>query len=77
MSHLVFGFLSLTSIKYLIAGKGILGLEQTNTSSKSATKTLEITEDNPKEKMFGQSVVIYDLNLSLQFVTINFKFSLL
>ena len=65
MSHLVFGFLSLTSIKYLIAGKGILGLEQTNTSSKSATKTLEITEDNPKEKMFGQLVVIYDLNLSL------------
>ena len=53
MSHLVFGFLSLTSIKYLIAGKGILGLEQTNTCSKSAKKTLEITEDNPKEKMFG------------------------
>ena len=41
-----------------------------------ATKTLEIT-DNPRENIFGKVVVIYDVNLWLEFVTINFTFSLL
>ena len=60
---LAFGFLPLTLSKYSFAGQGILGLEQQwllcyifsskkNTCSKSATKTLEITDDNPKENIF-------------------------
>ena len=32
---------------------------------KVTTKTLETTDDNPKENIFGQEVVIYDVNLSL------------
>ena len=43
-----------------------------NTCSMIATKFLEITEDNRKEDIFGWVVVIYDVNLSLQFVMINF-----
>ena len=39
---------------------------------KVATKILEITGDNLKENIFGYVVVIYDVNLSLWFVTINF-----
>ena len=48
--------------KYLFVGRGNLGLEQqllfyvseqTITCSKSATKALEIREDNPKENIFG------------------------
>ena len=31
---------------------------------KVATKTFEITGDNPKENLFGYVVVIYDINLS-------------
>ena len=44
---------------------------------KVATKTLETTDDNPKENIFGSVVVIYDVNLFLYFVTINFTVSLL
>ena len=40
-------------------------IQQTNTCSKSAAKTLEITDDNPKKSIFGQVAVIYDVNLSL------------
>ena len=43
----------------------------------AATETFEITEGNPNESIFGCLVVIYNSNLSLQFVTINFTFSLL
>ena len=39
--------------------------QETNTCSKSTTKTLEITEDNPKENIYAQVVVIYGVNLSL------------
>ena len=39
--------------------------QQTNTCSKSAAKTLEITDDNPKKSIFRQVAVIYDVNLSL------------
>ena len=44
---------------------------------KVATKTLEITENNPKENIYRYVVVVYDVNLSFQFVTINFTFPLL
>ena len=44
---------------------------------KVATKILEITGDNLKENIFGYVVVIYDVNLSLWFVRINFNFFLL
>ena len=36
--------------------------QQTNTCSTSATK---ITEDNPKENIYGEVVAIHDVNLSL------------
>ena len=48
-----------------------------NTCSMSATKFLEMTEDNRKEDIFGWVVVIFDVKLSFQFVMINFTFSLL
>ena len=48
----VLGFLPLTFSKYLFAGQGILRLEQQWFLFKVVTKTLEITEDNPKENIF-------------------------
>ena len=60
---LAFPVSAATLSKYSLAGQGILGLEQQwvlgytfsskkSTCSKSATKTLEITDDNPKENIF-------------------------
>ena len=37
----------------IIIGLVLYLLQQTNTCSKSATKTLEIIDDNPKENIFG------------------------